>query len=546
MEDNRAATLIKRNGVLKSQRMRHEPVWRECYDYTYPIRGEEFFSGSMPDAGSALNRAAKLMDSVLTDSSSTLAAALMSGLTPNSTVWPDLQVDNANDEEKRWLGDAAKVVWANIHGSNYDAAGYECSLDAVVAGWFVLFIDDDRDRGGLEFEQWPLGQCSITSSKPGGRIDTIYREYSLTAEQVYNTFGEKCSDSTKQAARTKPDTRVELVREIKPRASAKPGASLARNLPFSSITVEKTGKNIVRESGYHEFPCVVPRWTLIPKSPYATGQALLALPDMRSLNALLINEERATDLAVAGMWIAEDDGVLNPRTIKVGPRKVIVANSVDSMKPLLTGSDFNVSFTKGDEKRRAIRKTMMVTYLEPRDGPVPTATQVHVDVGLLRQLLGPVYGRMQAEWLAPMVERCFGLCYRQGRPELGGRPGPKIIADPPQSLAGRVMQVRYKNPMARAQMLEDVTAIERLTMNGGAMAQAGKPEALDLIDGDEAMRVMAEALGVPTRVIRDERKLKLLREQRAKDQAQQAEQQQAMGTQQAMADAMAQRMAKAT
>jgi hypothetical protein len=37
------------------------------------------------------------------------------------------------------------------------------------------------------------------------------------------------------------------------------------------------------------------------------------------------------------MWIAEDDGVLNPRTMKVGPRKVIVANSVDSMKPLDLG-----------------------------------------------------------------------------------------------------------------------------------------------------------------------------------------------------------------
>jgi hypothetical protein len=45
------------------------------------------------------------------------------------------------------------------------------------------------------------------------------------------------------------------------------------------------------------------------------------------------------------MWIAEDDGVLNPRLVKVEPRRIVVANSVDSMKPLLTGADFNVVFT---------------------------------------------------------------------------------------------------------------------------------------------------------------------------------------------------------
>lgn len=533
MSDTTADQIVKRLQALRSLRTRHESTWRECYDYTFPIRGEEFVSSS-PDAATALRGAARMMDNTLADSAMTLAASFLSGMTPSSSVWCEMDVDGASDDEKRWLSNAAETVWANIHAANYDAAGFECALDAVVAGWFVLYVDQDRERGGLTFEQWPLGQCHIASSKPGGRVDTIIRSFKLTAEQAAHEYGlEALSEKTRELVKNKPDTPVEFALEIKPRRTWAVGARLARNLPFSAVVVEVAERKAVKESGYHEFPCVVPRWWLIPGSPYATGQVLTALPNARQLNQLLLNETLATDLAVAGMWIAEDDGVLNPKTIKVGPRKVIVANSVDSMKPLLTGSDFNVSFSKGEDLRRAIRKSMMVTYLEPRDGPAVTATQAHIEVGMLRQLLGPIYGRMQAEWLAPMVERCFGLIYRAG-----------VLPPPPESLAGRLVQIRYKSPVARAQMLEDVAAVERLMLNAEQMAQV-KPEVLDLIDGDEAVRVVADGLGVPQKVVRDQRRVQMLREARAEQQAQQAKAEQAQQAQGAMVDAMAKRTAAA-
>ena len=161
-------------------------------------------------------------------------------------------------------------------------------------------------------------------------------------------------------------------------------------------------------------PAIVPRWTRIPGSPYGLGQAFKALPAMRQINAICRMELAALDLSIAGMWIAEDDGVLNPKTVKVGPRKIIVANSVDSMKELKSGADFNVSFTLKAQLQAQIRKVFMADQLQPQDGPAMTATEVHVRVGMIRQLLGPVYGRLQSEYLQPFVERCFGLAFRAG------------------------------------------------------------------------------------------------------------------------------------
>ncbi|HHC1540071.1 portal protein [Klebsiella pneumoniae] len=505
-----AVRLIKRVDSLKAARQVHESVWRECYDYTYPLRGAGL-SETVLDAQSAKSKVAKLLDGTATDSARMLASALMSGMTPANAQWLNLDSELLPDDAAAWLSTCATLVWENIHAANFDAEGYESNLDVVCAGWFVLYIDEDRDEGGLSFQQWLLSQCYVASTRRDGIVDTIYRCYQLTAAQAVKEFGEKnVSEKIRDAAKKSPDDKFEFMHCIFPRETYVVNARLAKNLRFASYNIEVSGKKIVRESGYHEFPCCVPRWMKIPGTSYGIGPVYDALPDCKELNETKRMEKAAQDLAIAGMWIAEDDGVLNPRTVKVGPRRIIVANSTDSMKPLLTGADFNVAFSAEDRLQASIRKIMMADQLQPQDGPAMTATEVHVRVALIRQLLGPVYGRFQAEYLQPLVERCFGLAYRAG-----------AFPPAPESLQDANFNVRYISPLARAQQLENVTAIERLGANVANLAQVS-PEVTDLIDADEATRVIADALGVPAKVIRTSDAVEQLRQQRQQAQQQQA------------------------
>lgn len=505
-----AVRLIKRVDSLKAARQVHESVWRECYDYTYPLRGAGL-SETVLDAQSAKSKVAKLLDGTATDSARMLASALMSGMTPANAQWLNLDSELLPDDAAAWLSTCATLVWENIHAANFDAEGYESNLDVVCAGWFVLYIDEDRDEGGLSFQQWLLSQCYVASTRRDGIVDTIYRCYQLTAAQAVKEFGEKnVSEKIRDAAKKSPDDKFEFMHCIFPRETYVMNARLAKNLRFASYNIEVSGKRIVRESGYHEFPCCVPRWMKIPGTSYGIGPVYDALPDCKELNETKRMEKAAQDLAIAGMWIAEDDGVLNPRTVKVGPRRIIVANSTDSMKPLLTGADFNVAFSAEDRLQASIRKIMMADQLQPQDGPAMTATEVHVRVALIRQLLGPVYGRFQAEYLQPLVERCFGLAYRAG-----------AFPPAPESLQDANFNVRYISPLARAQQLENVTAIERLGANVANLAQVS-PEVTDLIDADEATRVIADALGVPAKVIRTSDAVEQLRQQRQQAQQKQA------------------------
>lgn len=514
-----ADQICKTLSTLKSLRSPHEQVWRDCFDHTYPVRGNGFYN-EMMDAQEALNRKARILDGTTTESARTLSSSVQSGLTPANSLWFGMDVAQATEDERRWLDESAKIIWENIHASNFDAAAFEGVLDVVCAGWCALYIDSDRERGGYTFDLWPISGVYCSASKPGGKIDTVYRSYKLTAEQAVNEFGEgNVSENTRKLAKDKPQDLVEFVHAIYPRSTYVVGGRLAKNMPIASCKVEVEAKKLVSESGYHEMPVVVPRWMMIPDSVYATGPVAEALPDARTLNEMVRMDLAAGDLAIAGMWIAEDDGVLNPRTVKVGPRKIIVANSVDSMKPLQSGSNFNYSDSRITRLQAAIRKTLMADQLQAQDGPAMTATEVHVRVNLIRQLLGPVYGRLQTEYLQPLIERCFGIAYRAG-----------ILGQAPDSLAGRPYTVRYLSPLARAQKLEEVSAIDQF-VSGCAMAaevqaKTGQtPDAMDNVDLDAAARFRGEALGVPTQVMRNQADVQRVREERA--QAVQAAQEQA-------------------
>ena len=372
---------------------------------------------------------------------------------------------------------------------------YECAVDEVIAGWHVCFIDTDEDDesgwNGYNFEQWSLAGTWAAASDPAGPLDTFHREVAMHAEQAVHFYGEDMvSQQLRDKAKTDPYSTVVIIQCVYPRAKdERAEGRMAKNMPFASVHIEKESKKLVRESGYHECPIVAPRWMLIPDSDYPVGPVFDALPDIKSLNKAVEMSFSNMDLALAGMWIGEDDGIMNPRTLKIGPRKVVVANSVDSLKPLVPGGKFELAALEIARLQRSIRKVLMSDQLEPQEKGQRTATEVTVNVELIRQMLGPVYGRRQAEYLRPLAERCFGLALRAGR-----------LGSPPESLQGKTIRVKYTGPLSRSQRLVDVAAMDRFETTVVQEMQV-RPEVGDNYDWDGAARMRADLLGVPQKLI---------------------------------------------
>ena len=520
--ENDARKYCTRLGQLKAARAQYESHWAECYRFGAPER-QQSFAGSDVKNQRETERA-DLYDSTAADSVQVLVSMIMNGVTPANAIWFKAQPDGIDDlsevtEGERWLEDVCQFMWRNIHAANFDSESFETMTDVVTAGWGVLYTDIDREaNGGYVFESWHIGNCFIGSARADGIIDTIYREHEMTADAMINTYGEdNCHFTVAQTAKRSPDTKYKLLHVIQPRKS-KGAGQINKDMPFASYHIDVSNKHQMKESGYHEFPCAVPRLRRLPNSVYGNGQMTLALADAKTVNELMKLTINSAEMQIAGMWIAEDDGVLNPHTVRIGPRKVIVANSIDSMKRLDDGTNFQIADYLITNLQGGIRKKLMADQLPPIGTQQMTATEIHTRVELIRQMLGPMYGRLQSEYLKSILDRCFGLALRSG-----------VLGQPPQELWGRNLSFKFVSPLARSQRMEEVMATEQYVASVGQMAAVDQT-ILDNVDFDAVAVLIGNGRGVPQTIMRAADEVQELRQarQKAMQEQQQAQQQQAM------------------
>lgn len=529
------SALLRRHERMRSQRETDvDTTWRECFDYTFPLRANGL-SRAISTITGQQHKQAEMLDSTAADAASILAANIMGGLTPSNSLWFAIDVGNETNDERRWLDDSAKLLWENIHMANFDAEGYECCLDIVPAGMFALYVDEDRENGGFAFQQWPLAQCYFASTKADGSIDIVHRLYKLTAEQAQTEFGDdKLPDPiTKALQDGKYSEEFEFLHVIEPRRTSVVNPRLSKNLPVASYHIALCTKSVVREAGYHEMPVIVPRWLRVSGSIYAVGPMYAALPDVRQINQLKALELANADIAVGGMWIGVDDGILNPRNLRLGARKVVIAADTDNLKALETGADFALSDAMVTKLQESIRRTLMADILPAVDGPTKTAFEYSARIDQARKVRAPVYGRLQAEYLGPLVVRCFGLALRAG-----------VFSPPPPSLRDRNYSVRYVSPLARAQKLDEVNAIQGTLQFAAGLIDL-EPQIMDEIDAREAVKLTAQGLGAPGTLLRSPQEVAKRRQAKAEAQQQAQQQQMAAQAQQVGMDAAAERSAVA-
>lgn len=530
MSDNRIAhKIIERADKMRSERASLEDVWKECYKYTSPLRASGL-SGNVFTADQAKDDVAELLTTEGTRSVRDIASIIVGGMTPANAKWFELVIDDVEPDETDALKKASDIIFEKIHASNYDSEAVESMTDNVIAGQSATYITDNEDGTGYSFEQWNLADVFVASTRRDAVIDTVYHCYSMTAEQAVREFGNDVSDKIKTDAQKRPNTIYKFIHYIAPRTDYIPGSPFNNALPFLSYHIDVDSKKIIRNSGYHEFPVCFPRWQKQKGSAYGVGLVYDALPAIKELNELKRLEKLGLGIAAAGMYTVQDDGVINPSMLTIGPGEMItVASTTDSIRPLGSASNFNVTFSQEDRLQNEIRAVMMADQLPPVDSGVRTATEFHIRLQYLRQLLGPVFGRLNSEWLQVLVLRCFGIAFRNGWFEL------------PQTLSNRAYTVKYLSPLAQAQRESEIVSIERFIGQIGGVMQIS-PNVVDNVDIDEVVTQLAEKQSV-TSILRKPQEVKKIREERAKEM--EAQKQQAMQDQLNMVAASEQAKAQA-
>ena len=509
--------LLKRYDRLKGDRTNWDTMWEELATYLMP--GKTNF---ITTTTRGTKRAAEVYDSTGIHALQILSASLHGSLTSPSTKWFGLRFRedelNENKEAKDWLEKCSKAIFQEFGKSNFSTEVAEAYQDMVGFGTAVLQFDvktKDAEFDGFNFRACHLAEVVIAESEEG-RIDTVFRKLKLTARQAHQKFGDACGDKSMKALETDPDKVFEYVQAVFPRElKGEPAMVAPPNMrPWACYFISVEDKKICKESGYYELPFMVPRWAKTTGDIYGFGPGCVARPDVKTLNEARKLAMKAWEKSIDPPLKAMQNGILGK--IDLRPSTVTYVRDMNNLEPIVNQTNWNADSLMLGDVRASVRRIFFSDQLELNEGPQMTATEVQVRYELMQRLLGPTLGRLQSEFLNPIVERAFYSMLRGN--DLP--PMPEILQE-----VGGDLDIEYVGPLARSQKMEEVTGIQRAIDGIMQLAQVN-PEVLDIVDVDKAGRTISDRLGAPADILLGDEQVAELRQSRQQQQQAQAEMEQ--------------------
>ena len=506
--------LLKRYDRLKSDRTNWDTMWEELATFLMPGK-VDFITTSTRGT----KRAAEVYDSTGIHALQILSASLHGSLTSPSTKWFGLRFRqdelNENKDAKNWLEKCSKGIFQEFGKCNFSTEVAECYQDLVGFGTSCLQFDvktKESNFDGFNFKACHLAEVVISESEEG-KVDTVFRKLKLTARQAYQKFGKDCGDKAMKALEKDPDQMFEYVQAVFPREIKGEPAMVAppHQRPWACYFISVIDKKICKESGYYELPFMVPRWAKTTGDMYGFGPGCIARADVKTLNSARKLAMRAWEKSIDPPLKAMQNGILGK--IDMRPSTVTYVRDMQNLEPIVNATNWNADQLMLSDVRGSVRRIFFSDQLELNEGPQMTATEVQVRYELMQRLLGPTLGRLQSEFLNPIVERAFYSMLRGNALP----PMPEVLQE-----VGGDLDIEYVGPLARSQKMDEVTSIQR-AMEGIMQLAQVNPEVLDIVDVDKAGRTISDRLGAPADILRGAEQVGEIRQSRQQQQQAQAE-----------------------
>jgi hypothetical protein len=499
-------TTLDRLGKLKQIRSPWENLWQDCTDFVNPRRGDFNTTRSQGDR----TRYDKVYDSTAPLANEQLAAGLHGYLTAPSETWFSLTLENGkpDDMTKAWLQEVVQIMFNEVFhapDSNFGSMVHELYLDLGAYGTGVMYVED-RPGKQVIFKTYHLAECYVAENSEGV-VDTLYRQYKHTGRQLLQMYKDVLPEKFIENVYKDPHKEFTCVHAVEPRDTFNPDSKLAVNMPYMSAYILEEEKLVLNVGGFNEFPYMVPRWTKTAGEVYGRSPAMTCLPDIKMVNEMSKTVIKAAQKATDPPLLVPDDGFMLPLRTIPGGLNYYRSGTQDMVKPLVEGVRPDIGLEFIDSRREHILKTFHVDWMQMREGPTMTATEVIQRQEERMRLMGPMVGRLQFEFLGPLIDRVFNIMNRR-----------KMLPPAPQSLQqGRRLRIDYVSPVARAQKTQQLFNFTRMLETLVPLANV-KPEIFDNLNADGATRWVHGLLDAPADTLLNEDEVKQIREGRAQQQ----------------------------
>jgi len=544
-KDPAAEAIIARYDRLKGDRGTWDTLWQDIADYIQP-RKSQITAQKTPDVvgytDSLYNLTAVRANQIL---ASGQMDYLFSGRWFSYDAPEELtgggEGDQLADEAQAYFQRCTEIAMKELARSNWPLKVHEMLLDRGGFGTAPLLLEEGT-KSTLAFHNFDVGTYVIEEDHEG-EVDTLIREFKLTARQAVQKFGRdalgpivgKAADDEK-----KRDTKFTFLHSIHPRDAKdrKPGKIDGENKPIASCYVSRDDRCMVKESGYDEQAVAVSRFLKWGSDPYGYSPSIEALPTVRQVNFIEKNWDALTEIKAFPRVLVPDtmEGDLDMRA---GGATTFDPNAPNAMpKEWGTQGDDRTLEKRVEMKDKAIREAFHVDLFQMLQQIERQMTAYEVAQRLAEKVtaFSPTFYRLQTEVTEPILMRVFAILFRAGK--FPQPPQSVMVEKEPGVVAMAMPQVTLTSKLAMAIKAAENNAFTQMVAILAPLAQMD-PTILDNYDLDKAARGIGRNLAVPTSWERSTDEVDELRASRAQAAQQREAVEQAQGAAKAAKDASA-------
>ena len=507
------ADLLTRWGHLRAERATWWSHWQEITTYLLPRNGRYFEQ----DRNKGHRRHNSIYDNTGTRALRTLGAGMMAGATSPARPWfrlgtadPDL---NRFTPVKLWLNDVTERMQLVFQKSNTYRTLHSVYEELGAFGTAGSIVLPDP-KTAIHHYPVTIGEYAIATDYQG-RVNTLYREFQKTVGEVVREFGyKKCSTSVKNLYdRGSLDQWITIIHAIEPRDDRERDFSKKDNLnmKYKSCYFEQggEGEQVLRESGFKDFPAVVPRWGLAGGDIYGNSPGMEALGDVKQLQHEQLRKAQSIDYQTKPPL--QVPSYLKNRDVDSLPGGVTFVDGQQGKIETAFAVNLNLQHLLQDiqDVRSRINSSFyadLFLMLANATDTRMTATEVAERHEEKLLMLGPVLERLHNELLDPLIDNTFNRMIEAG-----------LVPPAPEELQGMDLNVEFVSMLAQAQRAIGTNSVDRYTNSLGMVAQF-KPDVLDKFDSDKWANAYGEMLGIDPDLIVPDKQVALIRQQRAEAQ----------------------------
>lgn len=537
-----ADSIMRMQQQMAAERSYWEATWRDVVTLCMPYASHKYELNGMNLASSltgtarqpqSVQRSKEIFDATAAWSLDRLNAGMESLIAPRAQKWHSFSLDNPfspdpTDMEEEWLDRLRDYHFTARYDakSNFALANQKAIRGACGLGTGILYLEENVGRRGIDPVKVPFFYRSIPVVETYlgidayDDVDKCIRVFELTAraaESYFSQDGDTLPEKLKSALKDKPDQPFTFIHCVMPREEAGEYKDKRRHQPYASFWLEVESRHLIRTSGFFSFPYQVMWWDQTDGSAYGQSPVMAALSEIKMLQVMgktvaqvsqqMIKPPMATMRGIYNQRLNLNAGAVNAGMLDEQGRLLA--------QPIIQAQSPTFAERLIEAKRLSVRESMYINLFQTMvDNPQMTATEALLRANEKGELLGPAGAKIETG-IAGAIDREVDIVQRKGAFELGSP------LEPPSSVDGKNVGVKFTGPLARMRRMAEMQGIERVLQMASVVGQYDQ-STLIKIDGDETLELTREINGAPRKMFKRDEDVAEQRQAMAQQQESQA------------------------